>query len=235
MTAAHKIIKLKGTPSVAKIMMLTRKQIAIHQFDSDAPWSSRLQNLYRHDYFKRDFPGRAELYRQVRRPGSMTSKMCAQLLPLEEAGALSTVQTVVQSYEYSSETSDGVARRKIVLNLLGDQKEEFDAVILATGADYNVNADPLLSSLIEHYNVPIHSGLPEIQPTLKLAHEANVYVMGVYAALQVGPDALNISGGRRSSSIIADHIHETLTISEGQLADCVEEYCTGNPFSVLDC
>ena len=42
-------------------------------------------------------------------------------------------------------------------------------------------------------------GLPVLQPSLRWSHACPVYVMGPYAQLQLGPDALNLAGSRSGS------------------------------------
>jgi hypothetical protein len=58
-----------------------------------------------------------------------------------------------------------------------------------------------------------HYGLPLLQKDLSWAEGENFYVMGAMAGLQLGPDALNLAGGRHGACKIARRIRAEL--SEG--------------------
>ena len=232
MTAAHLAVKLATqSAQVREVVLLARRSVSVHHFDSSIIWSSRFQNVCRHDFLCRELEDRAEILRTSRHPGSVTTKMRQQLQNLENVGHVRIMEgAIVESFDYTETPS---ARARVQLHLSTGQDEVFDYVILATGFRYNVEEDPLLGPLVDQLKLPVVSGLPRVQHNLALAANCNVYVMGVYAALQTGPDALNLSGGVRSSRLIADSLQETLAPVDGDISKEMVEYCTGNPFSML--
>ena len=54
----------------------------------------------------------------------------------------------------------------------------------------------------------IHDGLPTLTPSLKWDAGTNLYVAGAFAALQLGPDALNLAGAGLSAARIVSDLEE---------------------------
>jgi hypothetical protein len=57
--------------------------------------------------------------------------------------------------------------------------------VLATGSRLEVGCDPLLAGVQEAKPIEIVGGMPALEPTLRWRHDCEVYVMGVFAGLQV--------------------------------------------------
>ncbi|XP_060715772.1 uncharacterized protein zgc:113276 isoform X2 [Tachysurus vachellii] len=91
---------------------------------------------------------------------------------------------------------------------LDDNGEKWtgDRIWLATGCKLDVNQDPLLSDIKKHFPVQVLEGWPCISETLQWAPACPVYLMGQYAALQVGPHAVNLAGGQAAAFRIAKDI-----------------------------
>jgi hypothetical protein len=85
-----------------------------------------------------------------------------------------------------------------------------DRIWLATGSALSAAADPLTSLLLRHLPVPLVSGLPAIQPSLEWAPGSGVFVLGAYAALQLGPGALNLAGAKTGSVVVAQELEGVL-------------------------
>lgn len=65
-------------------------------------------------------------------------------------------------------------------------------------------SEPLLASLLAQLPIAVHGGMPALQRDLEWAPGAGVYVLGAYAALQLGPGALNLAGARTGSVLLVD-------------------------------
>lgn len=87
-----------------------------------------------------------------------------------------------------------------------------DRLWLATGSAVSAQAEPLLAQLQQQLPIPLVAGLPALQPTLEWAPGSGLYVLGAYAALQLGPGALNLAGAKTGSVIM-----------EQQLKGCLPE------------
>jgi hypothetical protein len=133
-----------------------------------------------------------------------------------------------------------------------------DRLLLATGSAVDVTKDPLLSPLLipqlnETKNLAtptptptVCQGFPVVGPSLRLNlqgadKEMKVHVMGPYAALQVGPDAANLTGAMTASRLLADVIRaergEEKEREEGQRGrkkgGTRNIHAFNNPFDVL--
>lgn len=61
---------------------------------------------------------------------------------------------------------------------------------------------PLFASIQEQHPINCVNGLPDLQPDLSWAKGVPFYVMGAFAQLQLGPDALNLAGARSGSVVV---------------------------------
>jgi len=85
----------------------------------------------------------------------------------------------------------------------------------ATGSAVDVHSDPLLQGLLEHHPIGDIGGLPCLTHDLQWG-SLPVHFMGNIAALQLGPDAVNLAGALRGSMRIAPKLLETL----GEIRSC---------------
>ena len=58
--------------------------------------------------------------------------------------------------------------------------------------------------------IPLAAGLPQLQPDLAWAADVPLYVLGGFAQLQLGPDALNLAGSRAGSVRVAAALRPAL-------------------------
>merc|ERR1712039_939146 len=71
-------------------------------------------------------------------------------------------------------------------------------LICATGTHIDISADPLLANLQSIHPLPLASGLPVLSEQLQWG-ELPIHLMGNMAALELGPDAVNMSGALRGA------------------------------------
>ena len=83
-----------------------------------------------------------------------------------------------------------------------------DAIWLATGHTLDVTTLQPLTTLMTARPQAIHDGLPTLTPSLKWDAGTNLYVAGAFAALQLGPDALNLAGAGLSAARIVSDLEE---------------------------
>lgn len=82
---------------------------------------------------------------------------------------------------------------------------------LATGSVVDARAEPLLAQLLAVLPVPIVGGLPAIQPSLEWCDGAGVFMLGAYAALALGPGALNLAGAKTASVVLDRQLRRVLS------------------------
>jgi len=83
------------------------------------------------------------------------------------------------------------------------RREATDFVWLATGGKVDLTLVPLLTSLLQQHPIPTASGLPMLQPDLSWDPSCPFFVMGAFAGLQLGADALNLAGARSGGVLVA--------------------------------
>jgi hypothetical protein len=79
--------------------------------------------------------------------------------------------------------------------------QPINRIWLATGSTLDVNHWSLLSDVRATHPLPVINGLPVLDPHLRWAG-CNLFIMGGAAALQLGPVARNLFGGRLASERI---------------------------------
>ena len=67
---------------------------------------------------------------------------------------------------------------------------------------------PILASLQAQRPIPTAAGLPQLQPDLSWDADCPLHIMGAFAQLELGPDALNLAGARSGGVIIARAVLE---------------------------
>ena len=89
---------------------------------------------------------------------------------------------------------------------------EFDYIWLATGGNLDLHAIPLLDSVTKQWPIDIvdHMGsaLPVLQPDLSWDVNCPLYILGAFAQIELGPDALNVAGARSGSVLVAKALME---------------------------
>lgn len=73
---------------------------------------------------------------------------------------------------------------------------------IATHRVINIETEPVFKDLTQICPVETINGLPKLSIDLQWCPGWDLYLSGAYAALQVGPDALNIAGARTASERI---------------------------------
>ncbi len=185
-SAAHAAIKWSNLLP-GKVTMVTRKPLAVHQFDSDPGW---LGPKYMNSFHKiRCFEERRKVIKEARFPGSLTVELKTEIERRKKLGILDVkIDEVI-----------GVSQS--MLQLKSTETIVTDAILLATGFEQKPPGMEWLQRLIQDHCLPCAScGYPIPKPSLEW--EDGLYLLGALAELQLGPVARNISGARRGAERI---------------------------------
>jgi hypothetical protein len=68
-----------------------------------------------------------------------------------------------------------------------------------------------MSQLLQELPIPVTAGLPAIQPSLEWKSGVGLFVLGAYAALQLGPGALNLAGAKTASVVVSSRLGSRLS------------------------
>ena len=84
-------------------------------------------------------------------------------------------------------------------------------------APLHIGTDPLLQQMLAARPIAVHNGFPDVLPTLRWADGVPLYLMGGLAALQLGPDAVNLAGGLRGAVRISAELKAQIAGGGGKL------------------
>ena len=89
---------------------------------------------------------------------------------------------------------------------IGDDVEDYDAIVLACGMQPNVESNPLCRKILKQWPVPIVGGFPCVSEDAEWSVD-KLFCVGSLSSLSIGPDAANLMGMRRSAQIVANALH----------------------------
>ncbi|XP_005943364.1 uncharacterized protein zgc:113276 isoform X2 [Haplochromis burtoni] len=159
------------------------------------------QAYLRQFYNERSLHKRLAMIHQARKGGAVTPEAYIQLQPFIVNG-----QVDVKTYCQVSEASWCYRNQVWSLSLTTGEHWTGDKIWIATGCKLDVKQDPLLSEVMKEFPIQVIDGWPCITESLQWTEECPLYLMGQYAALQVGPHAVNLAGGQAASMRIAKDI-----------------------------
>jgi cation diffusion facilitator CzcD-associated flavoprotein CzcO len=182
----------------ATVELLCRRRLRVQPFDSDPGWlgPKRLKAFTAEPSWQR----RRQLVRQARGGGSLTAEVRQRLEPARRDGRLrlhehrQVRQLRWCGSHWQVACSDGGPL-------------EVERIWLATGHQQGVSHQPLLRQLQRQRPLQLVDDWPVLSPELAWPG-TGVFVMGGLSALQLGPAAANIHGGREGARrIIAGLLH----------------------------
>ncbi len=180
----------------AAVTLMTRKQLQSKIFDADPGW---LGPKYLKDFHaETDWYERYRQIQQARNGGSMTPEMMVQLSQAANEGKIRIDECCQVS---DAQWQDNLWQ----VHCLDGSKHQFNRIWLATGTRFNATEHLLLQDVLETYPTEIVNGLPILDEHLRLP-KSNFFIMGGLAALQIGPVARNIGGGKMACQRIVPAI-----------------------------
>lgn len=196
LTAGH--LALGAVNRGATVILMARRQFYAKLFDADPGW---LGPKYLKGFqAEPGWPQRWQMIQQARNGGSLTPAMWLHLRRLERQGKISFYeQCEVQRAEWKGDAwrvhCKTAADHDCIAHL------PLNCLWLATGSQLDVTHWPLLAEVQATYPAEIVNGLPVLDHHLRWPG-CNLFVMGGAAALQLGPVARNLFGGRLASDRI---------------------------------
>uniref|UniRef100_A0A8C2JZL7 Zgc:113276 n=1 Tax=Cyprinus carpio TaxID=7962 RepID=A0A8C2JZL7_CYPCA len=239
LTSAH-IIAIALKQGACHVTWVLRKHLQLKQFDigdiesligrySHVEHGIKMDGLayLRQFYNERSLHKRLAMIKQARKGGSVTPEAYAQLQPFIQSGQLlirAHCQVYAQVGCYVSRAINSLVAEAKCGEQWGGEK-----IWLATGCKLDATQDPLLSDVMTKFPIQVLEGWPCITESLQWTAGCPLYVTGQYAALQVGPHAVNLAGGQAASirifkDIISQHRGLDKSTLERMEKTCTEEY-----------
>ncbi|NEO27378.1 MAG: lysine N(6)-hydroxylase/L-ornithine N(5)-oxygenase family protein, partial [Kamptonema sp. SIO4C4] len=167
-------------------ILLIRRSLQEKLFDADPGW---LGPKYLKSFqAELDEFSRWQQIQEARNGGSMTPEVAFQLRRAARRGEVllnehcQIVQAQWQEKQWLVKCRDG-------------SHLQADRIWCATGTTLDIRQNPLMTDILATYPTKIIQGLPVLDAHLRLPG-SQIFLMGGYAALQVGPVARNLAGGR---------------------------------------
>ncbi|XP_054627976.1 uncharacterized protein zgc:113276 [Dunckerocampus dactyliophorus] len=228
LTSAH-VVSMALQQGASHVTWVMRKHLQLKQFDvgdveglvgrySHVEHGVKMdgQAYLRQFYNERSVHKRLAMIHQARKGGAVTPEAYIHLKPFILKG-----QVAVKTYSQVSEASWCYRKQAWSLSLNNGEHWTGDMVWLATGCKLDVKQDPLLSEVMKKFPIQVLDGWPCISESLQWTEGCPLYLMGQYTALQIGPHAVNLAGGRAASMRIAKdirHHHNKNSIEATELS-----------------
>ncbi|TRY62260.1 hypothetical protein DNTS_025819 [Danionella cerebrum] len=217
LTSAH-IILIALKQGASDVTWVLRKHLQLKQFDvgdveslvgrySHVEHGIKMDGLafLKQFYNERSLHKRLAMVKQARKGGAVTPEAYAQLQPFIECGKLR-----IQAHCQVTEAKWCYRAQRWSVSLCSGEQWSGEKIWLATGCKLDATEDPLLSDVMKKFPIQVLEGWPCVTESLRWTTGCPLYMMGQYAALQVGPHAVNLAGGQAASKrifkdIIAKH------------------------------
>jgi len=175
----------------ATAMLMARRNYYEKPFDAEPGW---LNPKYLKAFWsEKSWEVRAKIVRSARNGGSLTPAVLTKLRKLKAEHKVAfhencQVKSVTWNDEWTVQCDSGDLFR-------------CDRIWVATGSQLDIQQLLLFSNVLKQCPIEVVSGLPVLNENLRWK-DCNLYLMGGFAGLQVGPTARNLSGARMASERI---------------------------------
>ncbi|KND01001.1 uncharacterized protein SPPG_04097 [Spizellomyces punctatus DAOM BR117] len=224
LTAAH-LVK-HGVKRFDQVLLVSRSFLRVKHFDVSLNWIDRYGNVEMAKFWQENDPRiRLKIIQNAREGGSMTPSMWEYIESAKAAGSLETKQyTEIISAIWRTDThcacdSAETAKGFWEVHLSDGSIENVHAIWMATGSKMNVTQDPLLSQICKAVPTTLIEGFPVLTHDLRWQSSIPLYVMGGYAALQLGPNALNLAGAKIASERIVEALETEMGFDQAHADD----------------
>ena len=226
LTSAHLVVLLANR-GVKDITLIFRGPRKVKNFDLPLPWFGDDRWVKRREFESASWPEKLRALKEERDGGSLTPELDAKIRALEAKGvcvvrehtevraARGSIITHADPNPHPDERGltvggDGGACGHFEVFLDDDTDLRAERIWLATGSLPGVEDDPLFERLLAEHPVSVRNGFPELTRTLRWSRDVPLYLMGGLAALQLGPDAVNLAGGLRGALRVSDELKQRM-------------------------
>jgi hypothetical protein len=224
-----------------RVILVSKRPLVEKHFDIDIQWfDQRKTNKCVADFYHHPMNARVQALKEARRGGSVPPLYMKHIRQAEEDGSLlclvGDVESLTGGRSDFETTSVRVCHRELKRRSHGGQKldappttvaSEFQVkeIIVACGVQPDCEKPSSLSEMIQaKFPIQVEKGLPCVTQDLRWKEGMDLFVVGSFAALNVGPDAGNLMGIRRAAQIVANALGSRTWLRESVLV---------NPFEAL--
>lgn len=193
------------------VTLITRRQLQTQQYDVSVSWlSPTFRNVELAKFYSKTTKGRFQMLKNARNGGTITNEALQCLKNVAtESNFTHLPLTTVSKIESTSSCLN--------VSLCSDQNDEtlidisIDHLLLATGMNMDARSEPMFQPLLKTPEAPTtYEGLPMVDKELRWKKDWNLFVIGGYAALELGPMALNLAGAKAGAARLRSILLEIL-------------------------
>jgi lysine/ornithine N-monooxygenase len=194
----------------AKVMMMARRTFQEKQFDIEPGWLG--PKYLKGFHAEPDMQTRWQMVQQARNGGSLTPAMMNRLRQLQRQGHITFYEHCqLVDTQWQGDTWKVCCNNHSVHDCIAHQP--IHRVWLATGTTLDIRTNPLLAEVIEQFPIEMVNGLPVLDEHLRWPG-CELFLMGPWAVLRVGPVARNLFGGKLACDrIVSALIKATLSFA----------------------
>ena len=202
LTAGH-LAAMALNAELQNITMCARRNVDVRQFDLDIRWMGLHRNTELAAFWsKASLAERREILKEAKPGGSVTPEIMEVVQRGIDEGRLSLLENVeIRTVKWTGDEWSVVGD--------GMPLKTFDYIWFGTGTVVDVSSDPLLDSLWEDCPIQTFDGLPALTKELRWSDDVNLFMMGDYAGLQLGPGAVNLMGARAGAARIVNALQRS--------------------------
>ncbi|GAA6002705.1 hypothetical protein JCM10207_007636 [Rhodosporidiobolus poonsookiae] len=210
---------------VSHVTLLSRTHIKTKHFDFELEWVSKYNNLAKMAFWQEeDRSARYEQIHAARNGGSVNPQFLRVLQKHAKSGRLDLrTLTEVTSAAYDGERAkwrfEVLTRPDAKVLAKADPAlgpveptaaviEDVDYLVSSTGSMIDLTGVAFIQPILKSHPVELVRGLPNLTADLQWNDELPLFLMGAYSMLELGPDALNLSGTRAGAERIAHRLGE---------------------------
>jgi hypothetical protein len=187
----------------AHVVMMARRTFQEKLFDAEPGWLG--PNYLKGFHAEPDMAARWQMVQQARNGGSLTPAVMTQLRKLERQGHITFYEHCqVAAAQWKGDAWKVCCDTHAVHDCMAHQP--MHRIWLATGTRLDIQTHPLLADVWERHPIATINGLPVLDKHLRWPG-CELFLMGPWAALRVGPVARNLFGGK----LACDRIVPALT------------------------
>ena len=206
LSAVH--ASLKAIKRGLKVTLCVRRELRERSFDLPLSWfDTRKVNKHLFEFFSLELQKRPAFMRNVKSGGSGPEQYLAEIREYQKAGRV----TILEGWnvEQAVLRSDSPGPATVTVALSDGEvhiHSEFERVLLATGSQLDCERHPIFSKILGTWSCPVVEGLPAVGKDLQWPTNPDIFVLGAMGALQIGPHAHNLMGGRYGARLVASKL-----------------------------
>ena len=242
-TSAQLALLALRAPWCDKVTLIQRSTALARHFDLDNKWMGPQRGKFLDEFWSMDHECRARFCQEERKGGSIPPEILRELQQSQSLqGDAFRWREEVQISSVNYDGGDYLA-----VSFDDGTKSQHDMIWLATGSETHIDYYSALEDLRKVLPIRDVQGLPVLdkdlswrappealleEPKWKATARERFWCMGALAALQLGPDALNLIGARAGAVAVAQAVRDSF--AQAQSSTDNSTICTDES-SVCSC